>query len=101
MDELHQLQEKVATLEKEKKELEEELKITKEHLKRYTCPARSKLYYEKNKELQKQKSREYKQRTNYHANLPKEKKKQYARTAYLNKKAKLQRLKEESEQNSS
>ena len=68
-----------------------ELEETKEHLKKYTAPSYKKIYYENNKEEIKQKSREYRQ-----THQPtEEQKKKWARTAYLNKKAKLE--KEESE----
>ncbi len=39
--------------------LETELQSTKEHLKKYTAPASSKVYYEKHKEEQKQRVKEY------------------------------------------
>ena len=80
-----------------KEELEKtklELNDTKEHLKKYTAPIYKKIYYEENKEEIKQKVKLYKEKTNYTANLTPEKKKEYARTAYLNKKAKLQKIKE-------
>jgi len=71
-------------LEKTKKELIE----TKEHLKKYTAPERSKTFYENHKVDILQKNKEYKEKTNYYANLSSEKKKEYARKAYLNKKDK-------------
>lgn len=80
-----------------KEELEKtklELNDTREHLKKYTAPTRNKVYYEGNKEKHKQLVKEYKEKTNYNALLSAEKKKEYARTAYLNKKAKLQKIKE-------
>ena len=80
-----------------KEELEKtklELNETKEHLKKYTAPTRNKIYYEENKEKHKQLVKDYKEKTNYNATLSVEKKKEYARTAYLNKKAKLQKMKE-------
>ena len=80
-----------------KEELEKtkiELLDTKEHLKKYTAPLRNKLYYEENKEKHKQKVKEYKDKINYNDKLTPEKKKEYARTAYLNRKAKLQKIKE-------
>tara|TARA_B110000879_G_C11019082_1_gene450174 strand:- start:586 stop:852 length:267 start_codon:yes stop_codon:yes gene_type:complete len=70
--------------------LENELQETKEHLKKYTAPARNKTYYDNNKGLIK--SREYKQTV-----VSSEKKKQYARQAYLNKKEKIKKLKENNE----
>jgi hypothetical protein len=74
--------------------LQIELEQTKEHLKKYTAPSRNKKYYENNKEEIKQKVKEYKQTNNYVYTPSLEKKKEYARTAYLNKKAKLQKLQE-------
>ena len=75
-------------------DLQLELEKIKEHLKQYTAPSRSKKYYENNKEEIKQKVKEYKQTNNYIYIPSSEKKKEYARTAYLNKKAKLQKLQE-------
>jgi hypothetical protein len=70
-----------------------ELEETKEHLKKYTAPSYKKIYYENNKEEIKQKSREYRQ-----THQPsEEQKKKWARTAYLNKKAKLEKEKSESQ----
>ena len=80
-------------LEKTKNELIE----TKEHLKKYTAPIRNKIYYEENKEKHKQKVKEYKEKINYNATLTTEKKKEYARTAYLNKKEKLKNINENKE----
>ena len=63
------------------KELEEENEKLKEHLKKYTAPSYKKAYYEKNKEqiLEKMKSNP----------VSPEKRKEYARRAYLNKKEKM------------
>jgi len=72
--------------------IEIELQETKEHLKQYTAPTRNKLYYQENKEQHKQRVKEYKQKSNYNETLSKEKKKEYARTAYLNKKAKMNNI---------
>jgi hypothetical protein len=70
-----------------------ELEETKEHLKKYTAPSYKKNYYENNKEEIKQKSREYRQ-----THQPsEEQKKKWARTAYLNKKTKLEKEKSESQ----
>jgi hypothetical protein len=66
-----------------------ELNETKEHLKKYTAPEYKKIYYENNKEEIKQKTKEYRQ-----THEPsKEQKQKWARTAYLNKKAKLEKEK--------
>ena len=74
--------------------LEEENKELKEKLKKYTAPTRSKFFYEYNKEEILKKNKEYKEKTNYYDNLSKEKRKEYARTAYLNKKEKLKKFDE-------
>jgi len=78
-------------LKKENSMLREELEKIKEHLNRYVAPERHKTYYENNKEKIKQRVKEYQENTNYHLTISTEKKKQYARTAYLNKKAKLEK----------
>ena len=84
-------------LEEENKKLQDELIQTKEHLKKYTAPASRKVYYEMNKEEHKQRVKEYKEKTNYSAKLSTEKKKEYARQAYLNKKEKIKKLENENE----
>ena len=63
--------------------LEEENKELKEKLKKYTAPARNRAYYENHKQELLAKNKEY--------IVSPEKKKQYARTAYLNKKEKLKK----------
>jgi hypothetical protein len=70
--------------------LEEELQATKEHLKKYTAPSYKKEYYEKNKDTIKERNANYKKNTNYKYEPTPEKKKEYARRAYLKKKEKLQ-----------
>jgi hypothetical protein len=79
------------------KKLENENKELKEKLKNYTAPKRSKTFYENHKEVVLQKNKEYKEKTNYYANLSSEKKKEYAKKAYLNKKEKLKKQKENTE----
>lgn len=79
--EIEKLLEKIKNLELENLEL-------KTKLKKYTAPERNKVYYENHKEDIKKKTKEYKERTNYIYEVPPEKKKEYARTAYLNKKEK-------------
>jgi hypothetical protein len=71
--------------------LEQELQSTKEHLKKYTAPASSKVYYEKHKEEQKKRVKEYQQRTNYKSDYKPtaEQKKEYNRREYLKRKEKL------------
>lgn len=77
------------------KSLEQELNETKEHLKKYTAPSNMKKYYENHKEEIKSKVQEYKKKTNYYENLSPEKKKEYARRAYLKQKEKKQKNQEE------
>ena len=79
------------------KKLEEENESLKNKLKSYTAPLRSKNYYENHKEDIKKKVKEYKEKTNYVYEVSPEKKKEYARRAYLNKKEKLKKEKEEKE----
>jgi len=81
------------------KKLEEENEALKTKLKSYTAPLRSKIYYENHKEDIKIKVKEYKEKTNYVYEVSPEKKKEYARRAYLNKKEKLKKEKEDNEKN--
>ena len=76
-------------------ELEEENARLKAQLNTYLL--KNKMYYENNKEEHKQRVKEYQQRTNYKSTYvaSPEKKKEYARRAYLKKKEKLQKEKEE------
>jgi hypothetical protein len=85
---------KLKITEEENTKLQNELIQTKEHLKKYTAPSSRKVYYENNKDEHKQRVKEYKEKTNYSTNLSTEKKKEYARRAYLNKKEKLKKLEE-------
>jgi hypothetical protein len=66
-----------------------EIQDIKEHLKKYTAPQYKKAYYENNKEEIKQKTKEYRQ----NHQPTEEQKKKWARTAYLNKKAKMEKQK--------
>jgi hypothetical protein len=86
---------KCKLLEEELQKTRNELKNANERLNVYTM--KNKKYYENNKDEHKQRVKEYKEKTNYSANLSTEKKKEYARRAYLNKKEKLKKLEEESE----
>ena len=69
--------------------LEAELKETKDKLKKYTAPERNKGFYQRNKEEILNKNKEY-----YKENVTPEKRKEYARTAYLNQKEKKKLLAE-------
>jgi hypothetical protein len=74
--------------------LENELKDTKEHLKKYTAPSNMKKYYQNHKEEIIKKVKEYKEKNNYKPIIDKEKRKEYAKRAYLNKKEKLKKISE-------
>ena len=86
LDENNELKQKIILLQLE-------LEHTKEHLKQYTAPSRSKKYYENNKEEIIEKVKNYKKHYKY--TPTEEQKKKWSRTAYLNKKAKLEKEKTE------
>ena len=76
-------------------ELEKEVEQKKEQLEKVNN--KNKHYYQTHREEFIQKVKEYQEKTNYYKNIPPEKKKEYARTAYLNKKEK-ERKKREAEE---
>jgi hypothetical protein len=86
-------EEKIKKMEEHISNLETELQTTKEHLKKYTAPASRKVYYERNKELEKQRAKEYKENTNYKSTP--EQVKLYNQRAYLRRKEKLKKEMEE------
>jgi len=88
---------KLKITEDELQNTKEELIKTKEHLKKYTSPVKNKIYYENNKDAHIQRVKEYKEKTQYVYVPSPEQKKEWARTAYLNKKAKLKKLEEKNE----
>ena len=65
-----------------------EIEQLKENLKKYTTPIRYKKYYENNKEKINEKAKEYREKTNYHQNISKDKIKEYSKRAYEKKKLK-------------
>jgi len=73
-------------LKAENEMLKQKVLELEERLKKYTAPARSKTYYENHKEELLEKVKEYKN------NLSSEKKKEYAKRAYLKKKEKMSKL---------
>ena len=77
---INKLKEEIEELKKKNKELEEKLKS-------YTNAPRHKKYYEKNSEIVKEKAKTYMEKIK---ETDPEKLKQWRRTAYLNRKAKLQ-----------
>jgi hypothetical protein len=82
---MEELLHKLTILEEENNKLKMELEETKEHLKKYTAPKRSKKYYETHKEELLKKNK---------MNLvPSDKKKEYNQNYYLKKKA-IQSIKE-------
>lgn len=88
---------KLKITEDELQNTKEELIKTKEHLKKYTSPVKNKIYYENNKDAHIKRVKEYKEKTQYVYVPSPEQKKEWARTAYLNKKAKLKKLEEKNE----
>lgn len=87
----------IENLKKENKTLKNSLIKTQEHLKKYTSPSNMKKYYDNHKEEIKEKVKKYREKTNYYTNLSSDKKKEYARKAYLNKKLKNEKEKEKLE----
>ena len=85
VDELIQ---KLKITEEHNVKLEQELQLTKEHLKKYTAPASRKEYYEKNKDSIKKRVKKYNEDKNYKPTP--EQKKEYNKQAYLRRKEKLQ-----------
>jgi len=51
--------EKIKELEEQLQTTKQELQSTKEHLKKYTAPSSRKEYYEKNKDVIKERNRKY------------------------------------------
>ena len=84
---------------KENLALKIEIETLKEKLKNYTAPKRSKKFYETHKEEIKQKVREYKEKIKYNSNIPKEKKQEYNKRAYLKKKEQIENNKNEIKDN--
>ena len=86
-------EEKIRALTEENAKLKEELQTTKEHLKKYTAPSYKKEYYEKNKDVIKERVRKHKETTNYKPSP--EQVKLYNQRAYSNRKEKLKKEMEE------
>jgi|688.fasta_scaffold1465477_1 hypothetical protein len=92
MDNQNQIQDLLNTIKKHEERilfLENELNETKIHLKKYTAPPNMKKYYEANKEVIKQKVKEYRIKNNY--KIPKEIAKERNKRAYLKRKEKLEK----------
>ena len=66
------IEDKYKLLEEENSKLKLELEQTKEHLKKYTAPDRSKRFYQNHKEEIKEKVKEYVKKTNYKPVVSKE-----------------------------
>ena len=80
---IENLQQTIRELTEKNAILEAELKETREHLKKYTAPTRHKKFYENHKDEILTRNKEY-----FEEKVTKEKRKEYARTAYLNQKEK-------------
>ena len=72
----------IKQLQEENSLLKNELESTKNHLKKYTAPARNRNRYNPDKSKE------------YQSKITSEKRKEYARQAYLNKKEKLKKEQE-------
>jgi hypothetical protein len=94
---LDELINKNKLLEEENTKLEEKLKATQEHLKKYTAPASRQVYYEKNKDVIKERVKKYNEDTNYKPTP--EQKKEYNKQSYLKRKEKLKNVIEEKSKN--
>ncbi len=90
-------EEKIKEILEENAKLKEELQATKEHLKKYTAPSSRKEYYEKNKDVIKERNNKYKTNTNYKSTP--EQRKEYNKHAYLRRKEKLKKEMEEKQNN--
>ena len=86
-------EEQIKEILEENAKLKEELQATKEHLKKYTAPASSKVYYEKHKELVKERVKKCREKTSYKSTP--EQRQEYNRVSYLRRKEKLQKEKDE------
>lgn len=80
---IEDLMKKIIMLEETNKKLEDELAETKEHLKKYTAPTRSKVFYEKHKAEILEKKKDPK---------VKEQRKEINKRAYQKRKDKLKEL---------
>jgi hypothetical protein len=89
------MEQEIETLKKRVAELEAELELTKQHLKKYTAPKSMKKYYETHKEEIKKKSKEYKEKTGYTQIIDSEKRREYNKRAYEKRKEKLKQNSEE------
>ena len=83
----------IKELTEENSKLKEELQAIKEHLKKYTAPSYKKEYYEKNKDIVKERNNTYKKNTNYKPSP--EQVKLYNQRAYLKRKETLKKEMEE------
>ena len=80
--------EEITYLKQENEKLKQKVTELEEKLKKYTAPARSKVYYENHKEEHKQRVKAYIEKTGYNTNsiVSSDKKKEYNKRAYLKKK---------------
>jgi len=82
-------EDKIKELEEKNCKLEEELRLTKEHLKKYTAPESRREYYINNKDAIKERNKIYKAKKNFKSTP--EQVKLYNQRAYLRRKEKLQK----------
>ena len=85
--------ERIKELEEELQTTKQELQTTKEHLKKYTAPSSRKEYYEKNKEVIKERVKKCREKKTYKSTP--EQRKEYNRISYLRRKEKQKKEMEE------
>jgi hypothetical protein len=83
------MEQEIETLKKRVAELEAELELTKQHLKKYTAPTRNKKYYEENKEAILEKNKIYKKTVVVDKEALAERRKEINKRAYEKRKEKL------------
>jgi hypothetical protein len=89
------MEQEIEFLKKRVAELETELELTKQHLKKYTAPNNMKKYYETHKEEIKKKTKEYREKTGFIQVIDSEKRKEYNKRAYEKRKEKLKQKNDE------
>lgn len=89
------MEQEIEILKKRVAELETELELTKQHLKKYTAPNRNKKYYEENKDIIIEKNKLYKKSVIIDKELLAEKRKEANKRAYEKRKEKLKQKNED------
>jgi len=88
---MEKLEEENSLLREEVKKLQAELEDTKQHLKRYTAPPSSRVYYQRHKEEVKERVKECRKKNGYKSTP--EQRQEYNKRSYLKRKEKQQEKK--------